>query len=126
MTLRRARRFTTVNHYGQLAMEHWRAHRQGAFRALPDPNGYFEDLGEEVQAAITSLRNDLIMRTPTRSMIDTDRRARQAHSMAEEIVLTELVWRPEEPTPSVPDPILDQHYRMLDLVNGARESMPTE
>ena len=115
-----------MNHYGQLAMEHWRAHRPHAFQALPDPSGYFEGLGEEVQAAITSLRDDLMIRTPTRSMIDTDRRAHQAHAMAEEIVLTELVWRPEEPTPSVPDPILDQHYRMLDLVSGALESMPTD
>lgn len=115
-----------VNHYGQMAMDHWRAHRPHAFRLLADPSAYFQSLGEEVQAAITSLRDDLLVPVADQQLTDTRREAHQAYATAEEIVLTELVWLREEPAPSDPDPMLDQHYRILLEVNTAIGSSPIE
>jgi hypothetical protein len=115
-----------VNHYGQLAMEHWRAHRPDAFAALTNPNTYFQRLGEEIQAAITSLRDDLLSQVGNSTMADIGPRARQAQVTAEEVVLAELLWRPAEPAPSQPDSLLDEHYRLLERMNAAISSTSIE
>lgn len=114
-----------VNHYAQLAMEHWRLHLPNAYRALPDPDAFFQELGEQVQAAITSLRDDLLAATPNLPLPKLRTRAAQALVQAEEIVLAELVWRAEEPTPSEPDPVLDRYYQALALANTAILAEPT-
>lgn len=113
-----------VNHYGQLAAEHWRAHRPHAYRALPEPERFFQALGEQVQAAITSLRGDLLARTPDLALPELRTRAAQAMAQAEEIVLAELVWVAAEPTPSEPDPVLDRYYQALEVANTAITADP--
>lgn len=108
-----------VNHYGQLAMEHWRAHRPDALASLTDPSTYFQRLGEDIQAAITSLRDELLVQVGNTTMADIHWRARRAQATAEEVVLAELLWRPAEPAASEPDLLLDEHYRRLERANAA-------
>ena len=108
-----------VNHYGRMAMEHTRRHLPRAFSAIADPIRHFADLGEEVQAAVTSARDKILGRQRTDETIAEFRdRSHQAMRTAEEIVLTELVWLPPEPTTEQPDPDegLAGHYRRLEEI----------
>lgn len=108
-----------MNHYGQQAMAHWRRHRSTELSTIEDPTRFFTDLGETVQAAVTSMRDGILAREPTTDPVEVRRRARQATTTAEEIVLADLVLLPAEPTTSPADPILEDHYRRLAEANEA-------
>ena len=110
-----------MNHYGQLALEHWRRHRPLSLAALPDQRMHFTALGEQIQAAVTDLRDEILQTTPT-TIADVRPASRRALLMAEEIVLTELVWQPEELSASPSDADLDRHYRSLQMVNDVLTS----
>lgn len=112
-----------MNHYGQLAMDHWRTHRPMSYAAITDPVGHFEALGEQAQAAITALRDEVLGPTrPGESLTDLQRRTAWAQRQAEEIVISDLILHPEEPTAMESDPALSEYYRQLAAMNAAMES----
>lgn len=111
-----------VNHYGRMAMEHTQRHRPLAFSSIGDPTRHFTDLGEQVQASITTARDEILGRQREGETIDAFRaRSHQALRAAEEIVLTDLVWLPPEPAtaPSERDENLADHYRRLQEIAEA-------
>lgn len=109
-----------MNHYGQQAMAHWRRHRPTELATVEDPTTFFADLGRSVQAAVTSMRDEILAKQPaTTDPVEVRRRAREATAIAEETVLADLVLLPAEPTTSPPDPILEDHYRRLAEANHA-------
>ena len=108
-----------MNRYGQQAMAHWRRHRSTELATIDDPTTFFTDLGETVQSAVTSMRDEILAREPTTNPVEVRRRARQATATAEEIVLGDLVLLPAEPTTSPADPILEDYFRRLAEANEA-------
>lgn len=111
-----------VNHYGRMAMEHTRAHRPRSFSSIEDPIRHFTNLGEQVQSAITTARDEILGPQRASETIDEFRaRSHQALRTAEEIVLAELVWLPPEPTTHAleADETLRDHYRRLEEIAEA-------
>lgn len=111
-----------MNHYGRMAMEYTRTHRPRAFSSIADPARHFGELGEQIQAAVTAARDEILGRQRTGESIEEFRtRAHQTLRTAEEIVLTDLVWLPPEPTAETqePDAALDSYYRRLDEIAEA-------
>ena len=49
-----------MNHYGQLALDHSRNHRPVAYSQIPDPDEFFAEAGEEIAAAITESRDQIL------------------------------------------------------------------
>jgi hypothetical protein len=44
-----------MNRYGILARDHWKTHLPERYRALPDPEAFFTDLGEQIQERVDEL-----------------------------------------------------------------------
>ena len=44
-----------MNHYGHMAMAHWRQHRPSELATIEDPTAYFTDLGGQVMVAALRL-----------------------------------------------------------------------
>lgn len=105
-----------MNHYGQLALEHCRRHRPSAYAAISAPAAYFSEVGDQVQAAVSELRDRLLGPThPNESPHHYQQRGFQALRTAEELVMSDLVWLPAEPEPeAAADPELEAYYRGLD------------
>lgn len=111
-----------MNHYGRMAMEHTQTHRPQAFSSIDDPTRHFTNLGEQVQAAITTARDEILGRQREGETIDAFRvRSHQAQRTAEKIVLMDLVWLPPEPTtePAESDENLADHFRRLQEIEEA-------
>jgi len=110
-----------MNHYGQLALDHSRNHRPVAYSQIPDPNEFFAEAGEEIAAAITEARDQIL--GPLRADEDLEsyrRRGYQALATAEEMVLTDhFLFQPETTTDEDfdEDPDLADRYRLLDEIN---------
>jgi hypothetical protein len=110
-----------VNHYGHLALEHSRRHRPQAYAAILDPTTHFTEIGEEVQAAVTELRDRLLgPPPPNESPYHYQQRGFQALRTAEEVVLADQVWLEPEPEPKAePDPQLEAYYANLQTISLA-------
>ncbi|MBS3942415.1 MAG: hypothetical protein KG028_15765 [Actinobacteria bacterium] len=82
-----------MNRYGQLAMEHWEQHAPSRVATMTDREGFFTDLGVQVEAQVVELTQGL-EGTPVdgESYPQTVGRLTNARMRAEAIVLTELVW----------------------------------
>lgn len=82
-----------MNRYGQLAMEHWEQHAPSRVAAMVDREGFFTDLGVQVEAQVVELTQGL-EGTPAdgESYPQTVGRLTNARMRAEDIVLAELVW----------------------------------
>lgn len=109
-----------VNQYGRMAMDHCRTQRPRAFAEIQDRIGHFTALGEQIQAAVTAARDEILgSRMPQESLDDYRSRSLQAIRVAEETVLADLVWLPAEPTetPVEPDQLLSDHYRRLQEID---------
>ena len=108
-----------MNHYGHLALEHSRRHRPQAYAAISDPTTHFTEIGEEVQAAVTQLRDRLLgPPPPNESPYHYQRRGFQALRTAEEVVLADQVWLEPEPEPEgEPDPQLEAYYANLQTIS---------
>ena len=109
-----------MNHYGRLAMAHWQQHRPMAMATIEDPTEFFTDLGDQVQGAITSLRDALLAQRPAMTdQVGVQHRGSEALTTAEEVVLADLVLLPAEPEAMDPDPALDAYYARLATANRA-------
>jgi hypothetical protein len=88
-----------MNRYGILAQEHWRSHLPERYRALPDPESFFADLGEQIQERVDELME------ARRPKLDTDylsnlQNLNWAKKEAEDEALRELAFlAPEEESP---------------------------
>lgn len=89
-----------MNRYGTLAMKHWEQHAPSRVAAMTDQEGFFTDLGIQVEAQVMELTQHL-EGTPVdgESYPQTVGRLTNARIRAEDIVLAGLVWieTPERP-----------------------------
>jgi hypothetical protein len=88
-----------MNRYGILARDHWKTHLLERYRALPDPETFFTDLGEQIQERVDELTE------ARRPQLDTDymrnlQNLNWAKKEAEDEALRELAFlAPEEESP---------------------------
>lgn len=105
-----------MNHFGTRAMEHWRRWLPARYDTIPDPEEFFEDLGQQVQTEIAQLSTQLAGEDPAgESYLDKVGRLNMARAQAEEIVLRERVLL--EPEPAADPEAKD---------TGAGEELPSE
>ena len=118
----------TLNRYGLLALDFSRRHRPRAWAALPEPITTFETIGEEIQTQVTLIRDQLLgPPRPGEHTMDLDRRAAQALSTAEELILADHPAFQPEPSPDTatnPDQALSHSWARLAAVNEAIHHRP--
>lgn len=49
-----------VNHYGQMAWDHWRQHRPEDLATIEDPTRFFSELGEQVAETVLERTEQLL------------------------------------------------------------------
>lgn len=108
-----------MNRYGQMVHEHHSTFRPTEFAQIENPTGFFTEAGEEIQAAVTELRDQILAgQRPWEDLDDYQRRSSQALSEAEEVILADHhLLQPmtdeDEDLTQVGDPILTSYYRAL-------------
>ena len=120
-----------MNRYGQLALEFNRQHRPDAYSQITDPDRFFDEVGEAIQAEVTRLRDQLLgAPRPGESPEDYRLRSYQALATAEELTLADHhLFRPEaeteteQPAPGE-DPDLHRYSRHLDEINRSIHNAP--
>lgn len=93
-----------MNNYGQRMLDHYRQHRPSQLERIAEPSAYFTTIGEEIQAAITQLRDEILGQPRTgENPEDYRHRSYQALRQAEELVLHEILSSPATPDPTIED-----------------------
>lgn len=116
-----------MNTYGRLVQDHSRRHRPRAYSQIPDPDRFFNEAGEEIQAEVTARRDEILGPPRPDENLEAYRlRSYQALTMAEELTLADhhlLHPEPEtEPEDWADDPEMERHYRHLAEINQAINS----
>jgi hypothetical protein len=87
-----------MNKYATMAADHWRRFLPTRYRQIPDPDSYFQTLGQEVEQEIAELTEALAGRDrPGEEYLDKVGRLTAAAQQARETVLAERVLLPAEP-----------------------------
>ncbi|MEI2815866.1 MAG: hypothetical protein V9E99_05350 [Microthrixaceae bacterium] len=112
-----------MNQYGQRALDHSRQHRPVAYSQIPDPETFFDAIGEEVAAEVTHLRDEMLGPIGTDETPEAYRlRSYQALAIAEELILADHHLFQADPGMEADedwsdDPDLDRRYRTLAEIN---------
>ncbi|MGD9526385.1 MAG: hypothetical protein AB7I38_11870 [Dehalococcoidia bacterium] len=81
-----------MNTYGQQAMTHWRQRLPGRYAAIPDPEAFFTELGEQAAAQIEQLADKLADSDPPgETYMNKLGRLNAARQRATELVVRELI-----------------------------------
>lgn len=106
-----------MNRYGQMLYDHYRQHHPDLLATLTDPTSYFSTLGEEAEATISRLRDDLLgKQQPDENLERYRQRSYQARRQAEELVLDELLNQPTpDPTSSVDSMLTSYRERLAEM-----------
>lgn len=120
-----------MNHYGRLALEHNRKHRPSTYAQISDPDRFFHDAGEAIQAEVSQLRDELLGPSrPGETPEDYRLRSYQALATAEELTLADhhlFQPAPDRETEQLAlgdDPDLERHHRHLSEINRAIHYAP--
>ncbi len=109
--------------YGKMAHDFSRRHRPVALAEIDQPERFFAEAGEQIQAAVTATRDEILGdRRTGESVEEYRRRSHQAVQAAEELVLSDhFLFQPEETgdQPVEDDPALAADRRMQAMVNEA-------
>jgi hypothetical protein len=82
-----------MNKYGTLARDHWSRVAPIRYAALPSPEEFFQDLGEQVLSQVDDLSRQIAGADPVgETYLEKVGRLTMAKRQAEEIVLADLVW----------------------------------
>ena len=113
-----------MNHYGQLALDHSRNHRPAAYSQIPNPDEFFAQAGEEIAAAISETRDQILGLPRADEDLESYRlRSYQALATAKELVLADHHLFQPETTETEDDldedPDVVNRYRLLDEINRA-------
>ena len=86
-----------MNQYGNQAQKHWQAHLPRRYQALPNPEAFFSQLGEEVFQRVDELMDVLVGEGPPgEGYMERLGRLNMARLNAESQALSELALLPEE------------------------------
>ncbi len=114
-----------MNRYGQMALDHNRRHRPGAYSQTPDPDAFFAEAGEVIAADVIRLRDQILgPLRPDESPGAYRLRSYQALAAAEELTLADHHLFQPGPTSETDedwsdDPDLDRRYQVLGEINQA-------
>lgn len=117
-----------MNHHGRLALEFSQQHRPTAFAAIPDTDRYFTQVGEEIAAEVSRLRDQILgPARPGEGPDELRSRSSQAQAAATEVVLSQHpLFQPEATEPEnedwTDDPDLDRYYQRLTDISGLSET----
>ena len=83
----------SMNKYGLIAQDHWKTAAPNRYADLPNPEQYFEELGEQMLSQVDGLSVQLAGPDPAgETYLEKVGRLTMAKRQAEEIVLADLVW----------------------------------
>lgn len=112
-----------MNTYGRLVQDHHRRHRPHAYSHIPDPDEFFAVAGQEIQAEVTALRDEILgPQRPSENLEAYRLRSYQALTVAEQLTLADhhlLQSEPETEEDWADDPQMERHYRHLAEINQA-------
>ena len=87
-----------MNYYGEMARDHWARWLPARYAAIGDPDSYFSNLGNQAEARIDALADELAGNDqPGEGYLAKAGRLGQARRQAEEIVLQEMILLEPEP-----------------------------
>ena len=105
-----------MNHYGQLARDHWMEWLPERFAAIENPETFFTGLGQQIHSQIDTLYQATLTTMPADLPAeDIDGWKNMARTMAEEKVLAELVYL---------EPEMDEEEDWLPELPGWRDLWP--
>lgn len=82
-----------MNRYGATAKAHWEKYAPSRYQALENPDEYFTDLGEQIEAQVQTIALQLEQSEPASSeYLDRVAQLTGFRRLAEEQVLAELVY----------------------------------
>lgn len=82
-----------MNKYGAIARDHWSRVAPSRYAALPNPEEFFETLGEQVLSQVDDLSLRIAGADPVgETYLEKVGRLTMAQRQAEEIVLADLAW----------------------------------
>lgn len=120
-----------MDRYAQMALDQHRRLRPLEHSLIDDPTQFFTEMGGQIQAQVTDLRDEILGQIrPGESIEDYRLRSYQALTMAEEIVLSdyfplETAEDPDEGLSDlVDDPDLARYYRDLAEINHTIHTAP--
>lgn len=91
-----------VNHYGQMAWDHWRQHRPEDLATIEDPTRFFSELGEQVAETVLDRTEQLLAsQEKVTGFVARFAQERTARQTAEDETLRTMVFT--EPTSSTTD-----------------------
>lgn len=97
--------------YGERAMRHARDHCPNRYSQIPDPIGFFTELGEQIRDQVIATEETIMTPVPGEAFTETLGRARMARLMAEDQVFSEMVYEAMPPETSETDDQPDDWYR---------------
>lgn len=113
-----------MNQYGQTARDRTRQHRPDSFSLIPEPDRFFEQVGEEIASEVSRLLDEIVGQPrPGENLEEYRHRSYQALRTAEEMTIAEhplFLPTPDRSTTVEDwsdDPDLADRYRMLDEIN---------
>jgi hypothetical protein len=107
-----------VNHYGRLAMTYWQEHRPDQLEAIGDTETFFGTIGEQIQSAVTAIRDELLARSSP-SVTEIEGASAQATASAEEIVFAEMLAVTDDLGDQSHDPAREHYRALLSIANAA-------
>lgn len=109
-----------MNRYGQQAHDDYRNHRPKDLAGMADPVSHFTRIGEQVQTAITELRDQILgPPNPDETLEDFRHRSYRTLRQAEEIVSAELLSIPDTQNLSVSSTSMSGRHDGLRILNEA-------
>lgn len=99
-------RDTNMNKYGAQAQKYWMTQLPSRYAELDDPQEFFTELGEELEAEIVDYQTAMERQLdPELPYLEKVAHLRMIQKRAEELVFTEVVWS------QVPETTSLEHYR---------------
>jgi len=87
-----------MNHYGQIAMDHWAKWLPAQYTAIGDKDSFFSDLGSRAESRIDELALEFAGNDPpAETYLAKVGRLGEARHRAEQIVLSEMILLHPEP-----------------------------
>jgi hypothetical protein len=83
-----------MNHYGEMAREHWARMRPKELATIEDPDRFFTELGRQIEDRIVSLALELEQDTGTDDYLANAAMMHTARRMAEDQVIREMFGEP--------------------------------
>lgn len=116
-----------MNRYGKMAQSHWAQADPSRYAAIPNPDDFFRQLGEQVEQQIQDLATQLAGADPVgEGYLEKVGRLNMARLQAEEQVLAEMVWiaRDEQDSPETASDLAWEVQQAMDAAR--RETDPQD